>query len=96
MNARRTIAATDRIFVEFTCNGELLGSELLIEGRPMMEWMIDGTADIAKVTLVRNEQNYKQWQPKTSRFEHSFEDDSPMPGENRYYLRVEQTDGNMA
>ena len=29
-------------------------------------------------------------------FEQSFEDEYPVTGENRYYLRVEQADGNMA
>ncbi|MBI2478740.1 MAG: hypothetical protein HYV60_08940 [Planctomycetia bacterium] len=96
LNARRTIAATDKIFVEFTCNGHLLGTEIEVKGRPTLAWKIDGTADISQVTLVRNEENYQQWQPGAKTFEQSFEDESPVTGENRYYLRVEQADGNMA
>jgi hypothetical protein len=96
LNARRTIAATDKIFVEFTCNGHLLGTEVEVEGRPLLAWKIDGTAELARVTLVRNEENYQQWKPGAKTFERSFEDESPITGENRYYLRVEQTDGNMA
>jgi hypothetical protein len=96
LNARRTIAATDKIFVEFTCNGELLGTEIEVNGRPSLAFKIDGTADIAQVTLVRNEENYQQWKPGTKTFEQTFEDESPLTGASRYYLRVEQTDGNMA
>lgn len=96
LNARRTIAATDKIFVEFACNGHLLGTEIELSGKPYLEMKVDGTADIKQVTLVRNEQNYKQWQPGTKTFAETFEDQSPLKGENRYYLRVEQTDGNMA
>lgn len=96
LNARRTIAATDKIFVEFTCNGHLLGTEIEVSGKPYLEMKVDGTADIKQVTLVRNEQNYKQWQPKSRTFTETFEDESPEKGENRYYLRVEQADGNMA
>jgi hypothetical protein len=96
LNARRTIAATDKIFVEFACNGYLLGSEVEVAGPPSLTWKIDGTAEIAQVTLVRNEENYHQWQPGTKTCEQTFQDESPLSGENRYYLRVEQADGNMA
>lgn len=96
LNARRTIAATDKIFVEFQCNGHLLGTEIELSGKPYLTMKVDGTAEIKQVTLVRNEQNYKQWQPGTKTFEETFEDSSPVKGENRYYLRIEQADGNMA
>jgi hypothetical protein len=96
LNARRTIAATDKIFVEFTCNDYLLGTEIQVKGRPSLAFKVDGTAEIKRVTLVRNEQNYKQWEPKTKKFETSYTDDAPNAGENRYYIRVEQADGSMA
>jgi len=96
LNARRTIAATDKIFVEFTCNGYLLGTEIEVDGKPLLVFKVDGTAAISRVTLVRNEKNYRQWEPKAKRFESSFTDETPEPGENRYYLRIEQADGNMA
>jgi len=96
LNARRTIAATDKIFVEFTCNGYLLGTEIEVHGKPLLVFKVDGTAAISRVTLVRNEKNYRQWEPKAKRFESSFTDETPEPGENRYYLRIEQADGNMA
>lgn len=96
LNARRTIAATDKIFVEFICNGHLLGTEIEIQGKPVLSCKVDGTADISRVTLIRNEQNFRQWEPKAKTFAKSFTDESPATGENRYYLRIEQADGNMA
>ena len=96
LNARRTIAATDKIFVEFTCNDQLLGTEATATGKPVLKFAIDGTALIKRVTLVRNEENYHQWEPKAKQFQQTFTDDTPINGENRYYLRVEQADGNMA
>jgi hypothetical protein len=96
LNARRTIAATDKIFVEFTCNGHLLGTEIELTGKPQLAWKIDGTANVKRVTLVRNEENYRQWQPGSKTVAETFEDEAPIAGENRYYLRVEQVDGNMA
>ena len=96
LNARRTIAATDKIFVEFTCNDHLMGTEIELSGKPVIEFSVDGTADIKRVTLVRNEKNYQQWEPKAKTFAQTFTDEEPLKGENRYYLRVEQSDGNMA
>ncbi len=96
LNARRTIAATDKIFVEFTCNGKLLGTEIAVSDKPVLKFSVDGTAAIKRVTLVRNEQNHEQWEPNTKTFEQTFTDEAPVAGENRYYLRVEQSDGNMA
>ncbi|MSU49399.1 MAG: hypothetical protein EXS37_09990 [Opitutus sp.] len=96
LNARRTIAATDKIFVEFQCNGHLLGSVIEVTGKPVMSIKVDGTAGITRVTLVRNEQNHRQWEPGAKTFAQSFTDDAPAEGENRYYLRIEQGDGNMA
>lgn len=96
LNARRTIAATDKIFVQFTCNDHLLGTEIEITGKPQLAWKIEGTAEISRVTLVRNEEDYQQWMPKSKTHEFIWTDESPSLAENRYYLRIEQSDGNMA
>jgi hypothetical protein len=96
LNARRTIAATDKIFVEFSCNDKLLGTEIALTGPPVLKFKVDGTAAIKRITLVRNEKNHQQWEPNTKTFDQTYTDTAPIAGENRYYLRVEQTDGNMA
>jgi hypothetical protein len=94
--ARRTVAATDKIFVEFACDGQPLGSILETGGRPELKFAIHGTAPVQRATLVRNETNYHVFEPGTKDFAATFTDSAPLAGENRYYLRVEQTDGNMA
>ena len=96
LNARRTIAATDKIFVEFSCNDKLLGTEIALTGPPVLKFKVDGTAAIKRITLVRNEKDHQQWKPNTKTFDQTYTDSTPIAGENRYYLRVEQTDGNMA
>ena len=96
LNARRTIAATDKIFVEFSCNDKLLGTEIALSSPPILKFKVDGTAAIKRITLVRNEKDHQQWEPNTKTFDQTYTDTAPIAGENRYYLRVEQTDGNMA
>ncbi len=93
---RRTVAATDKIFMEFSCNGHLLGSIFETSDKPTMKIAVHGTAPLLAVTVVRNEVNYREFTSKDSAdFEVTFTDDKPLEGENRYYIRVQQTDGNM-
>jgi hypothetical protein len=97
MDARRTVAATDKIFMEFSCNGKAMG-EIFETSEPItLEMKILGTAPISRVTLVRNEKDYVVLEPTegSNEFTQNLTDEKPEPGENRYYVRVEQTDGNM-
>jgi len=96
INARRTIAGTDKIFIEFSCNGHLLGSVFETTDKPVMTVAVRGTAGLKAVTIVRNEKDLKRYTPgETKTFDVKFTDDAPVAGENRYYIRVEQVDGNM-
>lgn len=96
MNTRRTIAATDKIFLEFSCNGRLLGSIFETDKKLTLKVAVSGTAKLKRITIVRNEADYKLFEPKGKKFTKTFTDPEPIEGENRYYIRVEQTDGNMA
>ena len=96
LNARRTVAGTDKIFVEFSCDGRPLGSIFETAAAPKLEIAVRGTSALKRVTLVRNEKDYKAFEPSGKDFQVTFEDAMPIAGENRYYVRVEQADGNMA
>jgi len=97
LNARRTIAGTDKIFIEFTCNGHLLGRIFETADKPTMTVRVRGTAPLRAVTIVRNEMNIRRVVPKTTTtdLDVTFTDEEPLKGVNRYYVRVEQVDGNM-
>ena len=96
IDARRTVAATDKIYMEFSCNGHVLGEIFESSSKPTMKVVVEGTAPLDAVTIVRNEANIRQFTPKnTARFEATFTDENPVAGENRYYVRVQQKDGNM-
>lgn len=94
--ARRTCAATDKIFVELSSAGHLMGEVFETQGRPTLEFRIEGTAAVKRVTVVRNEVNHHVIEPGTKSIRQSWTDETPLAGENRYYLRIEQVDGNMA
>ncbi|MCP5111260.1 MAG: hypothetical protein GY953_10530, partial [bacterium] len=93
---RRTIAATDKIYLEFSCNGQPLGSIFKTQDKPALKIRVDGTAPLKRVTVVRNEEDHHVFEAIGGKLlETTYTDESPPAGENRYYIRVEQTDGNM-
>ena len=96
MNARRTIAGTDKVFIEFSCNGHLLGTVFETTDKPKLKVTVSGIAPLSQVTIVRNEKDLKTFEPNAKEFDAMFTDESPVEGENRYYIRVVQNDGNMA
>ncbi len=96
IDLRHTIAATDKIFMEFSCNGHLLGEIFQTAVKPTMTVRVRGTAPLAAVSIIRNEVVIRRFTPTDSAdFDVVFTDEVPIVGENRYYVRVEQTDGNM-
>lgn len=94
--ARRTCAATDKIFVELSCGEHLMGEVFQTTGQPELSFRVEGTAPVARVTIVRNERNHHVIEPRAQSVIAAWTDEEPLKGENRYYLRIEQTDGNMA
>ncbi len=96
-NAKRTLGATDKIFVHFTCNGHLLGSEFKTSEKPTLKIHVAGTANLKRVTVLCNELAQKSFRiGDKKKVEKTYTDERPEKGINRYYVRVEQEDGNMA
>ncbi|MEM7011126.1 MAG: hypothetical protein AAF585_06540, partial [Verrucomicrobiota bacterium] len=94
---KMTVAATDKIYVEFTVDDQPMGSALTTSEPPKIWFRVLGTAKLKRVTVIRNE---KDWVVidgiDSAEYENEEIDDKPFDGENRYYLRIEQEDGNMA
>ncbi len=96
LNARRSCAATDKIFVELSCGDRPMGEVFEIDGKPELRFRVEGTAPVQRLTVVRNEQDHHVLEPGAKSVDGAWTDPAPLPGENRYYLRIEQADGNMA
>lgn len=94
--ARRTVAATDKVFVELSCGGHLMGEVFETREKPVLTYRVLGTAPLKRVTLVRNESDLHVIESMEKEVAGDWTDPSPLAGENRYYLRIEQADGNMA
>ncbi|MEK7404794.1 MAG: hypothetical protein AAB225_06770 [Acidobacteriota bacterium] len=56
-----------------------------------------GTGPIRRVDVIRNERYVYAVTPAgRSAVKFTYADPEPAPGENRYYVRVQQEDGNLA
>ena len=91
-----SIAATDKIYVEFKVNGSIQGTTTKASGKVSASIHVRGTAPLKSVTVVRNEKDAKTFSSKRNTLTNWYVDADPPKGEARYYLRVVQADGNMA
>jgi hypothetical protein len=94
MRKRHAYAATDNIVLDFQADGHLQGEEFT--GRPKLRVRVLGTDLIAQIDVVRNNQFIHTERPLARDFGFDYEDRSPQPGVNYYYVRVMQQDGNLA
>ena len=101
MRKRHTYGATDNIILDFrvTAAGKeyIQGDEIPHTGAYTLKVNVAGTGAIARVAVVHNE-SYAYFAQGAGKREMQFtySDPHPAQGENRYYVRVEQEDGNLA
>ncbi len=98
---RHTYAATDNIIMDFeipnTANGTAVMGDIVDSSTPpKLVVRIQGTAPIKQIDVIKNNKYIHQLKPnqKDSRFEYI--DNAVNSGENYYYVRVEQADGQLA
>ena len=101
MRKRHTYGATDNIVLDFrvTSGGKeyIQGDEVPHNGKYVLRVNVLGTSAIRRVAVIHNE-SYAYFAPGNDKRELQFTYNDPHPaqGENRYYVRVEQEDGNLA
>ncbi|MCH7687701.1 MAG: hypothetical protein IH899_13625 [Planctomycetes bacterium] len=94
---RHSYAATDNILLVVRSGDHLMGDEFTTKKRPSLQIEVHGAVDIAKVHVVRSNKYVYTTEPKKQKVNLSYTDMDIKPGESHYYyVRVEQTDGNLA
>jgi hypothetical protein len=96
MRARHTFAASDKIILDFRMGDHLMGDEIRASRPPEAQVKVIGTGKIRSVEVIRNGAVVYSRGPGPELAEFRYQDRSPAPGENCYYIRVRQEDGNMA
>ncbi|MCL5742347.1 MAG: DUF3604 domain-containing protein [Acidobacteria bacterium] len=101
MRKRHAYAATDNIVLDFQAEGEqglrhMMGDDFAFRGRPVLHGKIVGTVPVVSLQLIRNNEFVYTQRPNARECEFTYIDQSPRPGDNWYYVRVLQQDGNLA
>ena len=93
---RRTYGATDNIVLEFRMGDGFMGEELTAAAPPRLRVRVRGTDAISEVHVIRDGSYVYEVRPGTSEAEFEFLDVQAPVGEHWYYVRVEQSDGELA
>jgi len=97
MKARRTFAATDKIFMDVKVNDRFMGEEFATSIKPLIRVHVIGTDIIDRVEVIKNNTFVYSLTPKDSReVSFTYIDENPQIGEGYYYVRVIQKDEAMA
>lgn len=101
MRKRHSYGATDNIVMDFRVKSGgaeyLQGDEVRSQGQYVLTVNAIGTAPIRRVDLIRNEAYVYALTPTgKSSIHFTYTDPHPAPRENRYYVRLEQEDGQLA
>jgi len=93
---RRTYAATDKIIVEFSMNGQYMGEEAVTRGKPAFKVFVRGTAQLKQIDIIKEGKFVFTTDPKASAADFTYRDEEFDGTESCYYLRVIQANGHMA
>lgn len=100
MRRRHTYAATDNIIVDYrarTSQGTaLMGDITQSASPPVLAVRVAGTAPLREVVVVKNNAYVHKQEPNAREVSFEYVDNAFGPGESYYYVRVEQTDGQLA
>ena len=96
LKARRTYAATDKIFLDFTLGDHLMGEEVAMQGTPEFQVNVEGTAPIARIDVIKDGKFVYTINPNVRAAKFTYRDQNYKGEESYYYVRVIQSDKNMA
>lgn len=93
-------AATDNILVDFrliTPDAEHLTGDIVeTDAPPRFRITVAGTAPIKAVDIIRNNRYVYQLTPNATTVTFEYRDTNPTPGESYYYVRILQTNNQVA
>jgi hypothetical protein len=96
LRSRRTYAATDKIILDVRLGDAVMGEETAAPEVPELVIHVRGTAPIEEIQVVRNRTVIAQLAPNKAEVETRVQDDKYPGGAAYYYVRIRQSDNNMA
>lgn len=93
---RRCYGATDDIILDVRSGKHLMGAEFTTDRAPTLDLYVHGTADLARVEILKDSVVVRTFTPNQAKFEGNWTDPNPDGAAHYYYVRVVQTDGEIA
>lgn len=93
---RHTYGATDNIVLEFRLGDHFMGDDFTAAGAQKIRVKALGTAPISAIHLIRDAKYIHKTAPNRRDAEFEFLDNEVSKGEHWYYVRVEQSNGELA
>ncbi len=95
MKRRHSYAATDNIFVDLRMGGHFMGDSFQAASVPPLNVYISGTGPLARVEVIRNNLIVYSTRATSSEMRFTWIDAHPPEGQAWYYVRTEQSDGQI-
>jgi hypothetical protein len=94
---RHSYGATDNILLVVRSGEHVMGDEFETPTRPTLDIVVQGTAPIAKLHVIRDNKYVYTTEPNQRDVTLRYADTAAAPSKaHYYYVRIEQTDGNLA
>jgi hypothetical protein len=94
---RHSYGATDNIVLDVRSGDHVMGDSFTTAKRPTLDIHVQGTGPIAKVHVIRDNKYVYTAEPKEGKTTLHYTDMDAQQGKTHYYyVRVEQSDGNLA
>lgn len=96
IRARHAYAATDNIIVDARIGDHLMGDVFGTREIPVLKVRVEGTGPIDRIEVIKNNTFVHTERPQGSSAVFEYRDNDAKPGESYYYVRVEQSAGQLA
>ncbi len=93
---RHCYGATDNIILDVRSGEHVMGDEFQTRAAPALRINVEGTADLAKIDILRDSKVVHTLRPKGRGHRGEWTEPAPQAGVHYYYVRLEQADGEMA
>src|SRR5262249_21768761 len=96
MKRRHCYGATDDIIVDVKSGSHLMGDEFKTREVPSLQMTVIGTKPLARIDILKDSEVVHTLQPGTQEYKGAWTDPKPSSGVHYYYIRVLQTDEELA
>jgi hypothetical protein len=96
LKKRHCYGATDDIILDVRSGPHLMGDAFRTDTAPVLQMTVIGTKPLAQIDILKDSQVVETIKPGKAEYRGAWTDPRPTPGVHYYYVRVTQTDEELA